>query len=314
METAGKMKRHFVVSMGALLLSTLVIPAAFAQGDIELKTDIVYGKGGDQDLLLDLARPKTGSGPFPAIIAIHGGSWRQGNKASFRPFIMGAAKQGYVAITVSYRFAPKHKFPAQIEDVKCAVRWLRANAKKYNINPDKIGAIGASAGAHLALLLGVMDKDDGMEGKGGNPKHSSKVQAVVNFFGPTDYQVGMMSKYAKRVLNDFLGGTREENPKAYKAAAPVTYVSVKDAPVQTHHGTADKIVPYDQALRLQIALKKAGVANELHTVDKAGHGWGGKKMSKSVELTFKWFGKYLKTEKMGSSNKPTRKKRDSKLY
>lgn len=312
-EMDKKLQRLFFV--GSLLsLALCAAPtAAFADEDIEYKENIVYGKGGDQELLLDLAKPKTGKGPFPAIVAIHGGSWRRGNKASFRPFIKAAAKKGYVAVTVSYRFAPKYKFPAQIEDVKCAVRWLRANAKKYNINPDKIGSFGASAGGHLALLLGLMDKSDGLEGKGGHAGYSSKVQAVVNFFGPTDYQ-GEINEYGKRILSDFLGGTREENPKAYKVAAPVTYVTKNDAPVQTHHGTADRIVPYDQALRLQKALKKSGVVNELHTVKNGRHGWGGKKLNESIENTFKWFDRYLKTDSKSQAKSLPKEKRSAKLY
>ncbi|MDF1663504.1 MAG: alpha/beta hydrolase [Planctomycetota bacterium] len=308
-----KLQRVFFVSSILSLALFLPLSAAVADDAIEYKENIVYGKGGDQELLLDLARPKTGKGPFPAIIAIHGGSWRRGNKASFRPFIKTAAKKGYVAITVSYRFAPKYKFPAQIEDVKCAVRWLRANAKKYNINPDKIGSFGASAGGHLALLLGLMDKSDGLEGKGGHGDHSSKVQAVVNFFGPTDYQ-GEINEYGKRILSDFLGGTKEENPKAYKVAAPVTYVSKNDAPVQTHHGTADRIVPYDQALRLQKALKKSGVVNELHTVKDGRHGWRGKELTQSIESTFKWFDRYLKSGTKSKAKSLPKEKRDSKLY
>jgi acetyl esterase/lipase len=309
-----KLHGFLYVCATAALLTSAGLSSAFAEDAYELKKDIVYGKGADQDLLLDLARPKTGKGPFPAIIAIHGGSWRRGNKASFRPFIVMAAKRGYVAITVSYRFAPKYKFPSQVEDVKCAVRWLRANAKKYNINPNKIGAFGASAGGHLALLLGLMDASDGMEGGGGHGGHSSKVQAVVNFFGPTDYQGGEINDYGKKVLGDFLGGTREQKPEVYKAAAPVTYVTKNDAPVQTHHGTADKIVPYDQALRLQKALKKAGVKNELHTVEKGGHGWGGEKLLDSVNKTFKWFDKHLKGAKAGAVAKAGKEKRVARLY
>src|SRR5262249_22409445 len=147
-------------------------------------------------LQLDLAMPKDGDGPFPAVVCIHGGGWRGGSRQDLtrsipplggRSLIEYLAGRGYVAATVSYRLAPKDKFPAQIEDCKAAVRWLRANAKKYKINPERFGAVGFSAGGHLVSLLGTSDKDDALEGNGGNPEQSSRVQAVVNFFGPTDF-------------------------------------------------------------------------------------------------------------------------------
>src|SRR5205807_1312751 len=136
---------------------------------------------------------KTGAGPFPAVVCIHGGGWRAGSREQLsrpdkslgeRSFIETVAGHGYVAISISYRLAPAAKFPAQIEDCKAAGRWLRASAKKYRVDPKHIGAVGASAGGHLACLLGTTRKKDGFEGKGGHADESSAVQAVVNFFGP----------------------------------------------------------------------------------------------------------------------------------
>jgi len=137
-------------------------------------------------LKLDLASPKGLDHAVPAIVVIHGGGWMAGKRQDMTSFAKEAAAHGYVAATISYRFAPKHRFPAQIEDSKCAVRYLRAHAKELNIDPKRIGAMGVSAGAHLAMMLGAMDSADAMEGDGGNPEQPSKVQAVVSFVGPVN--------------------------------------------------------------------------------------------------------------------------------
>src|SRR6476660_900073 len=130
---------------------------------------------------MDIARPEKAAKPAPCIVVIHGGGWRGGNFKVHVPQILDFAKRGYVSATVQYRLVPTARFPSQIEDVKCAVRYLRANADKYNIDKNRIGAIGFSAGAHLSMLLGTMDKKDGLEGDGGSPSESSKVQAVVSY-------------------------------------------------------------------------------------------------------------------------------------
>src|SRR5438309_7705640 len=156
-----------LVCFAALLVPALV-HAQDKKPEIRIERDLVYGKGGDTEMQLDLAMPKDGDGPFPVVLCIHGGGWRQGNRQQMSKTIEVLAGRGFVAVTPSYRLAPDAKYPAQVEDVKAAVRWVRANAKTYKANPDRIGAIGFSAGAHLACLLGVTNKDDGLEGKGGN--------------------------------------------------------------------------------------------------------------------------------------------------
>src|SRR5262245_57591536 len=146
--------------------------------EVRFEKDLVFGKGGDTDLQLDLAMPKDGDGPFPALVCIHGGGWKGGKRQDHDELSKTMAAQGYVCVTITYRLAPDTKFPGQVEDCKAAVRWLRANAKKYKVNPEKIGAFGFSAGGHLSCMLGTTDKNDGLEGKGGNPEQSSRVQAV----------------------------------------------------------------------------------------------------------------------------------------
>ncbi len=262
--------------VGILTLSVLPFAVHAQENEkVRLERDVVFGKGGDTELKLDLAMPKGGEGPFPAIVCLHGGGWIAGERQQMRGTIEVLARRGYVAISPDYRLAPKDRFPAQIEDCKAAVRWLRANAEKYHINPQRIGAFGFSAGAHLASLLGVSRKDDGLEGRGGNDDRSSAVQAVVSFFGPTDFTQPVWSKELReRHLTPFLGGTAEEKTDLYRRASPLTYAG-KHAPAFLFvHGTADTLVPIQQSEAMVEKLRQAGVSARLIAVEGEGHGWG----------------------------------------
>jgi acetyl esterase/lipase len=242
---------------------------------VTLFTGFVYCKGGTTELKLDLAMPKEGEGPFPAIICLHGGGWVGGERQQMKGTIEAMAVRGYVAISPDYRLAPQDRFPAQIEDCKAAVRWVRANAEKYHINPQKVGVFGFSAGAHLACLLGVTNKDDGLEGKGGNPEQSSAVQAVVSFFGPTDFTQPVWSdKVLQRHLKPFLGGAAEEKADVYRRASPLAYAGKNAPPFLFVHGTADDIVPIQQSEAMVKKLRQAGVSARLIEVVGEGHGWG----------------------------------------
>ena len=156
------MKRTVLVaSLAFILIALLILAVARHRGfEIAIERDLTYGKGGDTELKLDLAMPKTGDGPFPAVVFLHGEGWRAGNRQQMNHFIEGMARLGYVSITVDYRLVPTARFPAQVEDCKAAVRWLRANAKKYRVRPDRIGVVGFSAGGHLASMLGVTAQED----------------------------------------------------------------------------------------------------------------------------------------------------------
>ena len=180
-----------------------------------------------------------------------------------------------MAISPDYRLAPRDRFPAQIEDCKAAVRWLRANAEKYHVNPQRIGAFGFSAGRHLACLLGVTRKDDGLEGDGGNAEQSSAVQAVVSFFGPTDFTQPVWSKEVREQhLLPFLGGTADEKADVYRCASPLTYAGKNAPPFLFVHGTVDAIVPLQQSELMVKKLRQADVSARLITADGEGHGWG----------------------------------------
>lgn len=275
-----------------------------AADKIILEDDITYGKAGETELKLDLARPQ-GDGPFPAIVFIHGGGWHAGNRQSYRGQIQEAAKRGYVAATITYRLmqfdqAKKETttattiFPAQIHDAKAAVRWVRASAKKYHVDPERIGVTGASAGGHLSLLVGLTDAAAKLEGDSGNPDESSRVQAVVNVFGPTDMAACYKKSSVAWIFRLFLGGTPDEAAERYAAASPITYVSKDDPPVLTLHGDQDALVPVEQAQALDEKMQAVGASHTLRIFKGQGHGFGGEDGKKAADATWEFFAKHLK--------------------
>jgi acetyl esterase/lipase len=227
------------------------------------------------------------------LVYIHGGGWAGGKKADLDKAIRGAAARGYLTVSVGYRLAPKHLFPAQVEDVKCAVRWLRAHADELGIDPERIGAVGFSAGAHLAMMLGFMDKDDGLEGEGGWPDQSSKVQVVVAYFGPTNLD-DEYPEVSKNIVKQFIGGTREDKRDVYRRASPATYINSGDSPVLIFQGTSDVLVPHNQAIQIVDALAKAGVPGRIEIMLGANHGWGGQELDRTLEATAEFFDERLK--------------------
>ena len=288
--------RHIIALVALLISIAGTNDACWCQAvdEIEFKADIVYGQGAGEPLRLDLALPQNRDEPAPCIVVIHGGAWRSGNKNGHRPQIRQYARQGYVAATVQYRFCPEHVFPAQVEDVKCAVRYLRAHAEDYKIDPQRIGAVGFSAGAHLAMMLGTMDKEDGLEGDGGWADQRSKVQAVVAFFGPTDLAADDIPDRSRPLLRDFIGGSAAEKPEATKQASPLTYVSRDDAPMLLFQGTKDGLVPFSQAFKMVRAMTKAEVPGRVELLVGAGHGWGGKDRGDTLAETTEFFDRHLR--------------------
>jgi acetyl esterase/lipase len=258
--------------------------------------DVEFGTGGETKLKLDIARPSSAGKALPCIVVIHGGGWRGGNFKLHVPQIFDFAKHGYVSATVQYRLVPTARWPAQIEDVKCAVRYLRANADKYGIDSSRFGAIGFSAGAHLSMLLGTMDKQDGLEGTGGNSGPSSKVQAVVSYFGPTDLAQTDFPEVVNGMLYDFLGGQRQERADAFKAASPVNYIDKEDAPILHFQGTKDRLVPFAQAYLLSDAMTKAGLPGRVELLQGADHGWGGVELARTIAASKTFFDEHLKKQ------------------
>ena len=256
---------------------------------------IEYANPDDQHLQLNLARPKTGDGPFPAIVCIHGGGFRAGKRESYDGLIVRLAEQGYVAITVTYRLAPKYQFPAAVHDTKAAVRWVRANAAKYKIDPSRIGTTGGSAGGHLAQFLGVTAGVKEFEGDGGNQAESSAVACVVNVYGPSDFTKSYgKSVDAAEVLPLFLGGNLEKARKLHLKASPLYWVTPVAAPTLCIHGTLDKYVAHEQAVWLVDKMTAAGAEAELLTLEGAGHGFKGKDAETADKALMAYFNKKLK--------------------
>jgi acetyl esterase/lipase len=263
--------------------------------DVILKTGIEYTNPDDQHLQLNLAMPKTGDGPFPAIVCIHGGGFRAGKRESYDSQCLRLAQCGYVALTVSYRLAPKYPFPAAIHDVKAAVRWARANAAKYRIDPERIGVTGGSAGGHLAQFLAVTADVKQFEGEGGNANQSSQVACVVNVYGPSDFTKSYgKSVDAAVVLPLFLGGNLETARQKHIQASPLYWVTPNAAPNLCIHGTEDKYVAHEQAVWLIDRLKAAGVEAELLTLEGAGHGFKDKDAQTAEKALIAFFDRHLK--------------------
>ncbi len=231
---------------------------------------------------------------YPGLVVIHGGGWRAGDKSHMRPILAQAARMGYVAISPQYRFAPDSPHPAQIHDVKAAVRWLKSHAKEYHLDPNRIGAMGFSAGGHLSLMLGVTDKDDGLEGDASEDAPDTRIQAVVNYFGPADLSTEFPD-VVKPMIKDLLGGTPEEKPEETKQASPLSFVTKDDPPTLTFQGTKDPLVPYNQAIALAEALTEAGVPGRVELIIGGGHGndWG-PEMERTMQQSMLFFDKNLK--------------------
>jgi len=220
--------------------------------------NIEYGKVGDRSLQLDLYRQREMKKPAPAIVFIHGGAWKGGKRDIMKFYTVRYAQRGYVTATISYRFTQDAPFPAAVNDAKCAVRWLRANAKKFQINPDKIGVSCNSAGGHLAMMIGFSSDIPELEGNGGNLEVSSRTQAVVDFYGPVDLTTDFARKMG--VVREFLSGkTYEQDPKLYAYASPISYLTKDDPPTLILHGTIDIVVPIDQADTLAKKLKELNI-------------------------------------------------------
>jgi len=263
-----------------LLVGLTVLSSAMAAGPnlppgCSEQRDIVYATrdpGGPQKL--DLYLP-AGKGPFPWIVRIHGGAWRAGDKVGGVPLFLLEA--GYAIASVEYRFTNVAPFPAQIQDCKAAVRYLREHAAEFNLDPDRAGAMGDSAGGHLASLLGLAPRVAALT-DAPDFKTSEAVKAVVDFYGPSDLRVPHDDKWnaahpdLRTAVEDLLGGPRDQKADVAKAASPITYVTKTAPPFLILQGDADDTVLPVQSITLDRALRAAGVPGELILLPGAGHG------------------------------------------
>lgn len=250
---------------------------------VAVHRDVAYVTNGHERQKLDLYIPSTPSSaaPLPLLIWIHGGAFRMGSKEGvpFDPPPLAYLAQGYAVASLNYRLSQHAIFPAQIEDCKAAVRWLRAHASQFNLNPDKFGAWGPSAGGHLVTMVGVTDHVSAFE-VGEYLDVSSRLQCVVDYYGPTDFLQmdaqrlpdGMIHDGADSPESELVGGAIQQNKAATARANPITYVSANVPPFLVVHGDADPLVPYGQSVLLVHALKRANVPVDFYTVKDAGHG------------------------------------------
>ena len=278
-----------------VLASSLVFAAPPVPDNVVWEEGIEYTNPDNQHLQLNLARPKSGEGPFPAVICIHGGGFRAGKRDGYDGLCVKLAERGYVAATISYRLAPQFQFPAAVHDTKAAVRWMRANARKYKVDPERIGVTGGSAGGHLAQFLAVTAHVPRFEGQGGNPDQSSEVACVVNVYGPSDFTKSYgKSVDAHEVLPLWFGGNLETRRDLHIQGSPLYWVTPDAAPTLCIHGTEDKYVAHEQAVWLIDKLKEATVEAELVTLEGAGHGFKGADAEKAEKALFEYFDKKLK--------------------
>ena len=272
------------------------LPAA----DLAIPDNVIFEKGIEysnpdgQHLQMNIARPKVGTGPFPAVLCIHGGGFRAGSREGYNKLCLTLAQEGFVAATMSYRLAPNYQFPAAVHDTKAAVRWLRANAARYNLDTTRLGVTGGSAGGHLAQFLGVSAGVKEFEGSE-NPGFPSTVSCVVNVYGPSDFTKSYgKSVDAHEVLPLWLGGDVNSARARHIQSSPLNWVTPAAAPTLIIHGTEDKYVAYEQAVWMRDRLAACGVAVELLTLEGAGHGFKGADAEKSEKALIAFFEKQLK--------------------
>jgi len=262
-------------------------PAPAVPDDIELIKDVSYSTDTNPKHRLDILRLKNGpKGPLPVIVWIHGGGFVNGSKDDGYGHLVRFVRRGYLGVTIDYRFAYEMPFPAQLQDCKCAIRFLRAHAKQYNLDPEHIGVWGASAGGNLVAMLGVTGGVKAFEGNGGWQDQSSRVQAVVDYYGMTDflkiYELAKAGKSTARFLpmdgkesiSHLLGVSKYfEHPDLCRQASPTTYASKDDPPFYIFHGDQDPLTNWSQGELLNDVLRKAGVESDFYLVKGGKHGW-----------------------------------------
>lgn len=292
---------HAVCAAFALVLFVHASSPGWAQPVPEgtiVHRDLVYVPNGHARQKLDLYLPK-GDKVVPLIIHIHGGAFKMGSKEQGVPYEWLA--QGYAVASINYRLSQHAKFPAQIEDCKAAVRWLRAHSSEFRLDSRRFASLGSSAGGHLAAMLGAAGEEAAFD-VGSHLDQSSRVQAVVDYFGPTDFLQmdayrlpnGMLHDPADSPESELIGGAIQGNREKTARANPITYVTPDDPPFLICHGDKDPLVPYHQSVLLEAALKQAGVAVTFYTVEGGGH--GGFKDPKVTQLTREFLARHLKAE------------------
>ncbi len=264
---------------GPLLLLTWILASSIAAparaGEVKFEKDVMYGTVEETKLLLDAFTPDDAGQKHPGIVLIHGGGFVAGDKGFYTPLARRFAAKGYAVFSLNYRLAPKSRYPAAVDDVQRAVRWIRAHAAAYHVDPDRLGALGDSAGGYLVSMLGTRATRDNSDPA--LAKFSSRVQCVVDLYGPSDFtiapSVAGVGPQGLFLLGQFFGKQPEQAMELYKDGSPIIYVAKDSVPFLILHGTGDMLVPPDQSRRLHDALKAAGVPVTLIEFYKYPHGF-----------------------------------------
>jgi len=289
----------FPRTISLLLFCAVGLLGQAARPAPSIPDDVVFEPAQRGSPQVDIVRPRAASDSLrPAVLCIHGGGFRAGSRTSYLPLGIELARRGYVAALVDYQLAPRAQFPAAVHDVKAAVRWVRANAVRLGVDPERIGVTGQSAGGTLALLLGVTAGNRELEGYGPHLEQSSSVAAVVDFYGATDFTKSYgKSVDAADVLPQFLGGDLENARMAHLKASPLYWITPAAAPVLAIHGTKDRYVAFEQSQWLMERMKASGATAELLTLDGADHGFKGADAEKAERAMFAFFDRHLSAPK-----------------
>jgi len=248
--------------------------------EVQVDRNLIFATINKRNLVLDLYRPKEQENTLPVVVWIFGGAFRIDNKTVQQHAATWLTQHGFAVAVISYRLSSEALFPAQVHDCKAAVRWLRANAEAYNLDTEHIGAWGPSSGGYLSTMLGVTGGVEALEGDIGNVEESSRVQAVVDFYGPSDFLKmdearltdGQWHYPVDSPESQLLGAPIKQVPERVKEANPITYVNRSAPPFLILHGTEDLNVPVNQSEILFAALKKSDVDATFFEVIGAGHG------------------------------------------
>lgn len=266
--------------------------------NVRVTRDIVYASYGERHLHLDLYEPvQRDAAQLPVIVVIRGGGWLEGDKEGFGPMAAALAVRGLIAVSIEYRASGEVVFPAAVEDTKAAVRWLRANAAQYHIDPDAIGAIGGSAGAHLAVYLGVTDGVECLDGIGGNQNIASGVSAVVGLATPTNFSsLTDGPDQATNAIVAFLGVSHKVDSHLWAFASPISHVTGSSPPLLLMHSESDQLVPFTHALELAERYGSTGLPVEVVLIPDAPHAfwnfkdWFGETMDRSAAFFWRHLG------------------------
>lgn len=277
---------------------------------LRVENDITYttrqNPSGPVDLKMNVFSPpdadaQTKPGARPCIVILHGGGWSAGKREEMTNIAKFFAKKGYVAAAVTYRLAPECLAPAQMYDTAQAVRFLRANAARFGIDPERVVSLGFSAGGHLAMMLAVGDDGDSLGTPDpiadGSPAPSGKVRAAVSIVGPAMLDGESVPAISRSIVDGFIGGDDEGRAERCAKASPITYVTKDDAPILMFLGTKDPLVPASQATKMAEAMSAAGVPGRVELLIGAGHGWGGEELKRTLNASAEFFDRVFAAKK-----------------